>query len=581
MYSNNYATGHILPDWLIRAAEAQSVTNAIKDLAVKYLKENHATISDEQFEQFKRIFNKPLVEDRLPELILPNDSQHIHSCAELLFSHLANSNSFFRQGKSLVKLRQHDSDDGERLEEITPEAFRSILGEQFDCQAIIQGDRGDYMRQKLCSLDNAKALLAANAFDRMPRIQAVLRSPVFAENENGELTVLSKGYHKANGGTYILSDRNIQRDIPVDEATNALLQLVSEFLFVTSSDKSRCLAALISPALRFGQLLRYDFPIDVCEANENQTGKTFRVKLIRTLYDEKPYVITLSSDKKGVGSFDEKLSSGLLSGSGFVILDNLRGMTDSQLLESSIRGEESVPARKAYSQIIQVKTNHIIWLATSNKAATTPDLAARSIITRLKKQPFGYVFQEYPEGNLLDHIASKRDYYLSCVFAIVREWHKAGKPRTRKVEHDFREWAGVMDYIVTQIFHLPPLLAGHRAEQLRFANPDLNWMRDVAIAAEKQGKLNVQLRTHEVVGICDEGNVKIQGAEWMDGRDDRDAKICPFVGRILKKVFNAALTYEETQTIETGGYIIERERVMEKDYHGEKEVLYYTFGLAA
>jgi hypothetical protein len=124
---------------------------------------------------------------------------------------------------------------------------------------------------------------------------------------------------------------------------------------------------LISPALRFGQLLKADFPIDVCEANENQTGKTFRVKLIKTLYDEEPYVITLASDKKGVGSFDEKLSSGLLSGSGFIILDNLRGLTDSQLLESSIRGEGSVPARRAYSQIIQVKTNHIIWLATSNK----------------------------------------------------------------------------------------------------------------------------------------------------------------------------------------------------------------------
>ena len=292
-------------------------------------------------------------------------------------------------------------------------------------------------------------------------------------------------------------------------------------------------------------------------------------------------MITLSSDKKGVGSFDEKLSSGLLSGSGFLILDNLRGLTDSQLLESSIRGEESVPARKAYWQDQQVKTNHIIWLATSNKAATTPDLAARSIITRLKKQPFGYVFQEYTEGNLLDHIASRRDFYLSCVFAVVREWHRAGKPRTKKVEHDFREWAGVMDYIVIQIFQLPPLLTGHRAEQLRLANPDLNWMRDVAIAAEKQNKFNVPLRTHEMVSICDEGNVRIPGTEWMDGRDDRNAKICPCIGKLLKRIFSTGIVCDQVQSIETGGYIVEREKVTEKDYHGEKEVFYYTFGVAA
>ena len=65
----------------------------------------------------------------------------------------------------------------------------------------------------------------------------------------------------------------------------------------------------------------------------------------------------------------------------------------------------------------------------------------------------------------------------------------------------------------------------------------------------------------------------------MDGRDDRDAKICPFVGRLLKKVFTTALVYEVTQTIETGGYIIERERTTEKDYRGEREVFYYTFVL--
>jgi hypothetical protein len=57
----------------------------------------------------------------------------------------------------------------------------------------------------------------------------------------------------------------------------------------------------------------------------------------------------------------------------------------------------------------------------------------------------------------------------------------------------------------------------------------------VAIAAEKQNRLSVPLRTHEVVAICDEGNVKIPGAEWMNGRDDRDSKICPFVGRFLKR----------------------------------------------
>jgi hypothetical protein len=68
----------------------------------------------------------------------------------------------------------------------------------------------------------------------------------------------------------------------------------------------------------------------------------------------------------------------------------------------------------------------------------------------------------------------------------------------------------------------------------------------------------------------------------MDGRDDRDAKICVFMGRLLKKVFDNALAYESVQTLETGGYIIEREHVTERVAgNGDKEVLYYTFGISA
>jgi hypothetical protein len=235
MYKDNYAQSSELPEWLLDASKANAVTGATKERAVRYLKEQHKTLSQEQLKELNEIiFRKREIEVRAPELILPNDSQNIHTSAEVLFKHLAGAKQYFRQGSTLVRLTEHDADDGERLEEVTPEAFRSILGEQFECKAIIQGDRGDYLRQKLCSLDNAKALLAAQAFNTLPRIQAVLRSPVFAENEEGELTVMSKGYHKANGGTYVLAEKNIRQDIAIEEAREALLNLVSEFLFVTS-----------------------------------------------------------------------------------------------------------------------------------------------------------------------------------------------------------------------------------------------------------------------------------------------------------------------------------------------------------
>jgi hypothetical protein len=137
-----------------------------------------------------------------------------------------------------------------------------------------------------------------------------------------------------------LSKREINTGIQIDEAVEALLDIVQDFSFLTPPDKSRCIAGIISPALRFGRLLRADFPLDYCEADQSQTGKTFRMNLICSIYGENACVVVLPSEsKKGVASLDELLSAALLSGRPFITLDNLRGEISNQLLESAIRGQ--------------------------------------------------------------------------------------------------------------------------------------------------------------------------------------------------------------------------------------------------
>src|SRR5260221_1836232 len=380
--------------------------------------------------------------DGKPELILPNDHTYFTDCAEQCFRELAETKRFFRQGSSVVELVE--CPEGAKLVELSVEAFRSRLESHFTLRSFVQLRGGGIaLRQKLCSQDNAKALLATEAaLKYLPPIQSVLNSPVFAEHEEGKLTVLNQGYHGSNGGIYVLRKRDIDTTITTRSAVKALLGILNDFSFLSESDKSRCVAGLISPALRFGRLLDADFPLDLCEADQSQTGKSFRMKVISRVYGEGPFVITLSSEaKKGVGSLDESLSEALLSGAPFIALDNLRGEISNQLLESAIRGEGKVAVRRAYSRTTQIETDHVYWLATSNRAQTTPDLANRSIITRLRKCAPDFQFKHYAEGDLLTHIEKQSDYYLSCVFTIVREWHVRGKPRTHETGHDFREWS--------------------------------------------------------------------------------------------------------------------------------------------
>jgi hypothetical protein len=494
------------------------------------------------------------------ELILPSDHTYITDCAEQCFLQLAETKRFFRQGSVMVELVE--CSEGPKLVELTVEAFRSRLESHFTLRSLVALRGGGLaLRQKLCSQDNAKALLATEAaLKYLPPIQATPNSPVLAEDEAGTLTVLNQGYHASSGGIYVLGKRNIDTTIETSTAVKELLSILEDFSFLSESDKSRCVAGLISPALRFGRLLDTDFPLDLCEADKSQTGKSFRMKVISKIYGERPFVVVLPSEsKKGVGSLDESLSEALLSGQPFIVLENVRGQIASQLLESAIRGEGKVSVRRAYSRTTLIDTDHVYWMTTSNQAQMTQDLANRSIITRLRKRPFAAPFKEYPEGNLLKHVEVLSDYYLSCIFAVIREWHAHGKCRTQEHRHDFREWSQALDWIIQKIFKLPPLLEGHRAEQLRISSVGLSFLREIALMVQLFDMCNEPLTATELAFYCDARDIEVPGCR--PGADLPD--ISKRIGSVLGPLFR------ESDSIEVEGFVVSR--TVKDVYNAERQ----------
>jgi hypothetical protein len=137
----------LFPKWLTEAYKATTLSRKTKDRIERYFEDKEVSAIDAAC--IKECLRKP--EPETPELILPNDSQNIHACAEVLFKHLASTKVYFRQGKQLVKLRKEDSDDGERLEEVNPEAFRRYFGRVLRMQ-------GNYTRRQR-RLYTAEALL--------------------------------------------------------------------------------------------------------------------------------------------------------------------------------------------------------------------------------------------------------------------------------------------------------------------------------------------------------------------------------------------------------------------------------------
>jgi hypothetical protein len=299
--------------------------------------------------------------------------------------------------------------------------------------------------------------------------------------------------------------------------------------------------------------------------NVPQSGKTYRQKITCKIYREQPYVI--NRREGGVGSLDESVGSAIISGRPFVVAENFRGLVDSQTLESALRGQGVVACRVPYRGEIQASTEHVCWQLSSNQAAATRDLAKRSIITRIKKKPKGYKFKRYPEGDLLQHVAVKQPYYLGCVYAVVKHWFDSGKPQTQECRHDFHEWAGTLDWIIQKVFKMAPLFDDHEEEQERISNPQLNWLRDVAIAALRNNRGDEALKAHEIVDICGSQGVEIPNSKHLMNED----ALCMAVGKILGRLFR------EAETIRVSGFEVRRESGSEYDPNQRREIVRHSY----
>ena len=387
---------------------------------------------------------------------------------------------------------------------------------------------------------------------------------------NGQLIAISD-YDEESG---ILAAGGPIPEIPLDVAKMLLDELVADFHFATPADRSRAMAAIITPSLIHGDLLGGRAPVDLGEADDSQTGKGFRNQLTAAIYGDR--VGTITQRKSGVGGLEESFNQALVAGKVFISLDNVRGKVDSPAIESFLT-EVKYYARTPYHPNVEIDTKRVYVQLTSNKAEITRDFANRSSCTRILKQKPGYQFVRYPEGDILQHVQTHQVLFLGAVFAVVRAWHQAGKPKTEETQHDFRPWAQTLDWIVQNILGEAPLMDGHRETQARMTNPAMGWLREVALAIQRAGRFDEWLRTHNIVDeIHKVPEIKIPGL-----KDDGDLNDEPTrdrglqaTGRYLSKSFDGS------ETIEIDNLKIEKRESPDDEWRTKQEYR-FTEGLAA
>lgn len=472
--------------------------------------------------------DQPAAARSKPMIILPsNVGMTITESATEIYLLIAPAHDLFIRGGAVMRLTA-DEADILRLDVVRPSAFCSILDKYGQLYVLRADEEGETkLKRTLCALDTADRLLACEKTSLLPRVRGLSARAVLTEID-GVATTLARGYHPACGGL-LITGGSPPEDVPLTEAVSALQMLVADFDFATPGDRSRALASFITPALRMGGWLSDNIPADVAEADQSQSGKTYRQKLIFALYGEHPSRIARKDG--GVGGMDESIAQALIGGRPFIQIDNVRGKLDSQFLEMMMTAGGIVPARVPHRGEIQIDSRHFLIFLTSNGVETTPDMANRSSIIRNRKRT-GFAYRDFPEGDLLAHVEARQPYFLGAVFSVIRAWFAEGKPRTRELRHSFRQWAQTLDWIVQNLLGEAPLLDGHQSAQERVSNPALTWLRHVALAVAEESRLGWQFFASSIAELCADHEIIIPGLH-----DDSEPSRAKRVGVLLSHAF--------------------------------------------
>jgi hypothetical protein len=137
------------------------------------------------------------------------------------------------------------------------------------------------------------------------------------------------------------------------------------------------------------------------------------------------------------------------------------------------------------------------------------------------------------------------------------------------VDHDFREWAGALDWIVQNIFKLPPLLDGHREQQNRVSSRGITFLFDVCKAVSDSGHCDEPLKASMIASILMDKRVVPKGCEDTADIGDWSKE----VGRKLGRLFND----EGSQTLYVDDFRLTRTvEEYDKERKENRATKYYT-----
>ena len=271
----------------------------------------------------------------------------------------------------------------------------------------------------------------------------------------------------------------------LDDATTAiatLYDIVQDFPFENPAHLSAWMALLLTPFAR--PAIDGCVPFGLLDKNAHRVGATKLSDIIGEIYSGRPLP---RMSKTNEDEMRKRLLSLAISGDPIVLLDNIEGTLDSQVLAGTITSM-TVQDRKLGANEIVAMPMRALWLVTANNLILSNELVGRALHVRLKTS------LENPENRkgfkydpVLPHVHKERPKLASAVLTVLRAYFAAGCPdQGLNNWGSFEQWNRIIRGALVWV-GMPDPLSG-RTELVESGDSELGVLERVLIEWEKLGK---------------------------------------------------------------------------------------------
>ncbi len=299
----------------------------------------------------------------------------------------------------------------------------------------------------------------------LPPLDRVVTTPIVLED--GRFHTIP-GYNAFSRVYYAPPDGFVLPEIPAQptdadivSARHTVEDVWAEFPFVGPADRANFLAAAVTFIAR--ELFTGPSPLHLLTKPAHGTGATLAIEALTLLVTgAAPAVFSPSNSDD---EMRKRLTALLLAGPSVVLLDNLKGHVDSSALATALTASSWRDRVLKESKIVELPIR-CLWLATTNNATLSTELARRSIPIRLDagvERPWlrefdGSVTFTHPSGALLGWVAAERSRLIAALLTMVRAWLVRGRPMGTPTLGKFESWARVVGGIL-QVALVPDFLS--------------------------------------------------------------------------------------------------------------------------